>query len=130
VKVADFATGLYRALTKTPEPTAHAKTHTGDRFGLEFALEFLENTEMNFVLTVPSHRTALPYLKLDVVRKFFEAERKFFGSKLFGAPHFSRPLDELGQPDFAGSSRTSIPATRFDTAVPGMSVRADRGLEF
>jgi hypothetical protein len=67
------------------------KTHTGDRFGLEFACEILRNTEMNFVLIVPSRRTAVPYLKFDVVRKFFEGERKYLGSKIFGAPHFSLP---------------------------------------
>jgi hypothetical protein len=50
-----FATGLYRALTETPEPTAHAKTHTGDCFGLEFAcVTFSETPKMNFVLIIPS----------------------------------------------------------------------------
>jgi hypothetical protein len=82
-----------------------------------------------FRFIVPSRRTAVPYLKFDVVRKFFEGERKYLGSKIFGAPHFSLPPDELGQPDFAGSSRTSIPATRFDTAVPGSSVRAVQGTQ-
>jgi hypothetical protein len=74
--VSVFATGLYRALTETPEPTAHAETHTGDRFGVDFALEFLGNTEMNFVLIVPSRTTALPYLKFDVARKFIDGEPK------------------------------------------------------
>ena len=72
----DLAPGLYRALTETPEPTANAKTHTGDCFGLEYAFKFLGNTEMNFVLIVPSRTTAVPYLKFDVARKFIDGERK------------------------------------------------------
>jgi hypothetical protein len=88
--------------SRTGGPAARAKTHIGDRFGLEFACENLRNTAMNFVLILPSRKRDVPYLKFDVARKFYLGERKYLENKNFGVPHFSRPPDELGQPDFDG----------------------------